>query len=250
MNKRVKMFPKGAFFILFCIMIALLTTSCIGIIRSNGTGELEIEERTISGIDSISIGSGMDLYVEQTGSETLKIEAEDNVLPLIINEISNGKLILRYQRTFFRFIITRKPVKIYLTVKDLNEIKISSGANLKSGLIQTENLKIDSGSGAKGEIEIDVDDLHCSLSGGADLMVKGTAARQDINVGSGATYDGEDLISSNVRVNVSSGSVATIHADEILETTISSGGTVRYHGAPQITSNITSGGNLESLSKD
>ncbi len=247
MDKRERIFIKVAVTIVFCMMFAFSATSCI---RFMGSGDVITEERTVSGFDSVSISSGMNLFIEQTGVETLRIEADDNILPAVVAEVSNRKLVISYKKRFLGSIVTRNPVNIYLTVEDLDEISLSSGANLISGFLATENLKIDSGSGANGEMVIDVTTFDSSISSGSNLIISGTAQRQDVRVGSGAKYDGKELISNQAKVNVSSGAEAAIHVTDSMDVVISSGATVRYYGEPQITSNITSGGKLESLSAD
>jgi hypothetical protein len=245
MDKKGRLFMKVAVTLVFCMMSVFPVTSCI---RFLGSGEAVTEERTVSGFDSVSISSGMNLFIEQTGDTSLRIEADDNILPAIVAEVSNRKLVIGYKKILFGSIVTRNPVNIYLTVADLDEINLSSGANLISGFIATENLKIDAGSGANGEMVIDVTAFDSSLSSGSNLIISGTAKRQSVRVGSGAKYDGKELISNQANVHVSSGAVAILHVMESLDAVISSGATVRYYGQPQITSNITSGGKLESLS--
>ncbi len=236
--------------ILFSFVLAITSTSCIRFIGLRGSGEVITEERNISQIDSISISAGINLYLERTGVEALRIEAEDNIIPLIITRVSDGELNIRYDRFVLGGIFTRRPVNIYVNIDKINSLRASSGANLESGPIKTETLSINLSSGANGEIDLDVTELESRLSSGANLRVSGSTENQDINVSSGANYDGSGLRSNNAIVNVSSGGFVQVNVSENLIADISSGGRVIHYGDPQIVSNISSGGSLESGSEN
>ena len=228
-------------------MPVLSISSCIRIVGFKGSGLVSSEERNVEGFNSVSTSAGINLYIEQTGAESLRIEAEDNIIPLIITEVSNDSLKISYKNVIFGGISTRRPVNIFLTVKDLNEIRLSSGANLESKPLKTEKLSVNLSSGANGDMIIDAKELEVRLSSGANLNISGEAGMQDIVLSSGVNYDAEKLISSDAKVSVSSGAVATINVDDELEVSISSGGSVIYYGKPQIISNISSGGTLKSM---
>ena len=77
------------------ILLSVFTTSCIYIGATIGSGNVITEERDVSGFDSISIGSSMNLIIEQTGSESLKIEAEDNIIPLVKTSVIGKELVIK-----------------------------------------------------------------------------------------------------------------------------------------------------------
>jgi hypothetical protein len=59
-----------------------------------GSGNVESESRDVSGFDEVDLRGVGNLSIRQTGSESLSVEAEDNVLPKITTEVVNGRLIL------------------------------------------------------------------------------------------------------------------------------------------------------------
>ena len=73
-----------------CLLTVFLV-SCFGSLVI-GSGKVISEERQISGINSISIGSSMNLFIEQTGSESVRIEADDNIIPYVSTQKIGGEL--------------------------------------------------------------------------------------------------------------------------------------------------------------
>lgn len=228
------------------LLVAFSATSCIRIAGIRGSGDVSSEERNIAGVDSVSVGSGINLYIDQNGTETLRIEAEDNILPLIVTEVENGHLKIDYKITLFRGLSLTKPVNIYLTVKEVNRVGISSGSTLRSENLKTDSLKLDLSSGAEGKITVDTNELEIRLSSGSRLTVSGKTADQEVDLSSGTVYEAEELSSRTAVLEVSSGATATVNVSENLDVDISSGGIVRYSGSPQIISDISSGGSLQS----
>jgi len=248
MNKKINiyarpmLFFKMAVFLTLIILVIISAASCIRLVGFSGSGNVITEERNISGFDSVSVSSGINLIIEQTGSESLKIEAEDNIVPKIITKVTNGKLNIMYKPWTLDFIV-------YLNVSDLNTISLSSGSTLNCKELNTEKLKVNLNSGASGEIKVKVKELDTALTSGSTLKVQGDAGKQEVKLSSGVTYDAENLVSKIAEVKVSSGAAATLNVSDSLDVNISSGGSVKYIGSPRIISNISSGGSLENLNK-
>jgi len=257
MNKKINiyarpmLFFKMAVFLTLIILVIISAASCIRLVGFSGSGNVITEERNISGFDSVSVSSGINLIIEQTGSESLKIEAEDNIVPKIITKVTNGKLNIMYKPWTLDFIgiNTSMPINVYLNVSDLNTISLSSGSTLNCKELNTEKLKVNLNSGASGEIKVKVKELDTALTSGSTLKVQGDAGKQEVKLSSGVTYDAENLVSKIAEVKVSSGAAATLNVSDSLDVNISSGGSVKYIGSPRIISNISSGGSLENLNK-
>ena len=252
MNTKAKTILKMLGIIVVIGMIILTATSCIRIVGIRGSGNVKSEDRSVSGFDSLSVGSGMNLFLKQGSIESLRIEAEDNILPMILTAVKNGKLEIKYKNFLIEGfgLNPNKSINVYLTVKDLKEIDISSGVRIESEEIKSDSLKIDVSSGAEGNMIIISKKLVVGLSSGSNLEISGQVDSQDIDLGSGGEYSAKDLISKTVVINASSGSNAVVNASENLDVKISSGASVEYAGSPKVISDISSGGRLTNISSD
>ncbi len=250
MNKKAKTILRMLGMIVLTGIIILASTSCIRIVGMRGSGNVKSEDRNVSGFDRVSVSSGMNLYLKQGSSESLTIEAEDSIIPRIQTVVKNGELKIRYKYSVLGSINLYSPTNIYLTVKDLRELDVSSGVTVESEEINSDSLKVDLSSGADGKMIITANKLVVDLSSGSRLEISGQADEQNIDLGSGGEYDARDLISKSVVIDASSGSNAVVNASENLEVDISSGATVEYSGSPKVISDISSGGVLRSISND
>ena len=62
-----------------------------------GSGNIVTQSFDVSGFDQIELNTIGDVHIEQGDSESLTIETDDNILPLLEVQVKDGKLILRAQ---------------------------------------------------------------------------------------------------------------------------------------------------------
>jgi hypothetical protein len=250
------------------VMIVLLpvaTTSCIYIRATIGSGNVVTEERDVSGFDSISIGSSMNLIIEQTGSESLKIEAEDNIIPLVKTSVIGKELVIKLAPGSF---ISIKPINCYVNVKDLKGLKVSSSASADCKELTTDKLDINVSSSGRANLvihanELDIrvsssgraslvvhaNELSADLSSSALLTISGDVVKQNIKVSSSGNYEAGNLLSKECTARVSSSGSATVNVSDLLNANISSSGRVNYTGKPEIHQEISSSGRLNNITK-
>jgi hypothetical protein len=64
------------------VVLALLAVLLLaGCTITRGSGQLSSESRQVSGFTKVELSGSGELKIEQTGTESLTISAEDNVLP-------------------------------------------------------------------------------------------------------------------------------------------------------------------------
>lgn len=209
-------------------MLALMLLSgCIGggigMKVVTGEGPVINETRDVSGFDMIEINMGAELIIEQGETESLEIEARENLLPYLTSEVSGGKLILSVDRGIS--LVSGRAIIYRLTVKDLSELKINGAVMLSAN-------------------DLDLDELTVIVNGTGTCTLTGDIREQIINISGGATYNAEDVTSENVTVLVNGVSTVSVNASEILDVIINGTGTVTYSGNPDITQEINGVGSV------
>ena len=226
-----------------CLLLVFLT-SCFGV-QVIGSGKVISEERQVSGISSISIGSSMNLFIEQTGSESVRIEADDNIIPYVSTQKIGGELKIQLKSVSFGNI---NPINCYVTVKDLSKIKVSSSATAKCDDLKTENLSIEMASSSKGDLTLYVTKLNLNIGSSADLTLSGETVSQDIKLGSSGRLEAYNLVSKDCKIVAQSSGNANINVSEKLDAQVSSSAHINYKGDPEINSKISSSGSLNKAS--
>lgn len=231
-------------FIFLFLFFAFFLASC-SLLKYAGIGNVVSEDRPVSGIKSISAGSSINLIIEQAETEALRVEAVESLIPNIASEVVNGELQISLKGVNFANI---RPVNCYVTVKDLNQIKVSSSASVNCDMLKTENLSIEMASSSKGFLNLDVASLDLSLASSANLTLSGKAESQTIRVSSSGKLDAFNLICRNCEIEVSSSGNASINVSENLDAEVKSSAKLSYKGNPKVSSDVSSGGILNKVS--
>jgi hypothetical protein len=190
---------------------------------TNEPGNVTSESRDVSGFNEVELKGIGNLSIEQTGSESLIVEAEEEVLPKIRTEVDNNRLIIGPKLN--TSLSTTEPINYKLTVKDLNTLKVSGSADVD----------------AEG---IDTDELAVGISGSGDVKIGGKAGSQDIEISGSGSYRAEDLESIEAKIEVGGSGSAIINVSEELEAEVSGSGSVEYVGNPTVNQHVSGAGEV------
>ena len=202
------------------LVLAVLIGGCAQV---EGSGNVVSESRDVSGITALEFGEDGDLLVEQTGTESLTITADDNLLPYLKSEVRGGRLIIGNRDG-----INLRPsttIVVKLTVRNLNAISLSGDGTIDARGINSDQLRI-------------------SVSGDGRIEAAGNAETQEIKVSGDGSYAAEQLTSKVARVQISGDGKAVLAVTEKLDASISGDGSVEYTGNPAVTQNISGDGSV------
>jgi Putative auto-transporter adhesin, head GIN domain len=200
--------------------VVLLLAACS---VTRGSGQLATESRAVSGFSKIDLSGGGELTIQKTGTESLSISAEDNLLPRLTSEVSNDTLILGTKPN--TTILPQQPITYTVTVKDLTGVAVSGSGNIRVPDLTTTALSI-------------------SISGSGTITVNGTVEDQDLEISGSGGYEAAQLTSKTVKADISGSGTANVLATNVLDVEISGSGTVTYSGNPQIEQEISGSGKL------
>ena len=77
-------------FLLTVLIIGLFSSACGGAETIQGSGNVTSESRNVSNFNEVELQGIGNLTVQQTGSESLTIEAEENIIPYLKTEVQDS----------------------------------------------------------------------------------------------------------------------------------------------------------------
>lgn len=202
----------------------------------------DTQDRHLTGFNAIQLSASYNVYITQSGTESVKVEAPADEINYIVTEVQGGVLKI-YNKDKHSWSWTgNKKMDIYVSVKDINSIAISGSGDVffKEG-ITTKALKIKvSGSGdVLGKVN--VKNFEAGLSGSGDVKISGKADNSAITVSGSGDVSARDLITLNTSVRLSGSGDATVYASENIDAATSGSGDIRYAGSPKHVSTSTHG---------
>jgi putative autotransporter adhesin-like protein len=204
------------------LAVVLLLAACSGS-ATRGSGQLATESRKVSGFSKINLSGIGELTIQKTGTESLSISADDNLLPRLTSEVSNDTLVLGTKPN--TTIVSKQPITYSVTVKDLTGVAVSGSGNIRVPDLTTTALSI-------------------SIIGSGTIKVNGTANDQDLEISGSGRYEAAQLTSKTAKVHISGTGTANVLATDVLDVKISGSGTVTYTGNPQVRQEIIGSGKL------
>jgi len=227
------------------LIILFTTSSCFmeGLTGIKGSNHVVSEDRNISSnFEIIKVQQGITLYLTQGNLTNIKVEADDNIIDLLVTEISNNELKIYFEKNVSK----AKARNVYLTTSDISKLKTSSGARVKSeNTIQTTTLNLDSSSGSSIKVHVNAKEVNSESSSGSHIKIYGKTKRFSANSSSGSSIDADELESFEAYTKASSGSNINVNVSGQLTATASSGGDIDYEGTPtSINKNTSSGGSV------
>jgi hypothetical protein len=190
---------------------------------TSGTGAVKTETRTVSGFTAVELGGNGDVTVQQNGTESLTISAEENLLPLLTSEVVDGTLKLGVKDG--ARIDSTQPIGYQITVKNLSGLDLGGSGNQTVTGVKTASLRV-------------------RVAGSGAVTATGTADAQDVQIAGSGTYRGIGLTSKTASVNSAGSGTAELSVSDRLDVKIIGSGTVTYSGSPQITQSVIGSGTL------
>lgn len=187
------------------------------------SGRVVSEPRIVAGVTAVELTTPGTLMIDQTGTESLTIEAEDTVLPLLSSDVAGGVLSLGVRED--ASVTTTRPIVYRLTVRMLDAITVA-------------------GSGDVIAANLDTGRLTTVISGSGEVRLAGSADVQDVQISGSGDYAGGDLPGASATVAITGSGEVTVRVSDALAVTIIGSGDVRYFGSPRVTKNITGSGDV------
>lgn len=192
-----------------------------------GSGVVATEEREVEDFDAVVVKGIGELRIEFTGEESLSIEAEDNILPLLTSEVSGNELVLGPRSGVG--ITAHEPIIYRLTVAELSAISVSGSVNVDARGILGDRLTV-------------------SSSGSSDMRITGSVDRLSLDKSGSGTFSGRRLESAHASVEVSGSGDVVLNVADTLDVTASGSSDVRYVGNPRVSQvDVSGSGSVEPL---
>lgn len=229
------------------LIIFFTTSSCIfdGLSGIKGSNNVVSESRNISSnFESIKVAQGITVYLTQENATEVNVEADDNIIDLLITEVKNNELKIYFEKNVYK----AKARNVYLTTKDISQIRTSSGAQvITENTIHTNTLNLDSSSGSSIKIHIKANNVNSETSSGSNIKIEGETTILTAKSSSGSSIKAQNLTTTNASVKASSGSNIYVNTSKQLTAKASSGGYINYKGEPtNVNKNTSSGGSVSS----
>lgn len=175
-----------------------------------GSGNAKKETRSVSGFKRIEAGGAVNLSITLGGDFSVSVEADDNLLPLILTETSGDTLKISSKENFS----PKTKINVQITMPEITGLQISGASNAVVANV-------------KG------DEIDLKASGASKIKITGEAKSVKTDASGASTIDAESLSTENAEADSSGASTIIVAPTGDLNAKASGASSVYYTGEPK-----------------
>ena len=212
----------------------------------SGSGIIKSETRNVAGFTAIKLSLPASVQIRQGATESVVIETDDNILPLVETIVEDGALKIRplEKNSSFR----TKTLNVTINAKNIDSISAAGSGNISADSLKAETLKISvAGSGDVQIKAVDAGTVKISIAGSGDLVLGGKATTLEASIaGSGEVKAGK-LETQHSKISVAGSGNAVVWAKDTLKLSVVGSGDVQYYGDAKVSKSIAGSGSVTRL---
>jgi len=212
-----------------------------------GDGNLKKETREVSNFTSLSSQGSIDVQIAYGTSNTIEVEADENLLPYIETKVEDGKLTIRSQKNIN--LKSRSGIIVHVSMTSIHSLFQSGSGNIDGSGVFSNDGKTEIRVSGSGNIKLEFgtfNDIALFVSGSGNINLKGnTANNVTVAITGSGNIDCSNVSSNDVDVKISGSGNVKVNAEKSIVAKISGSGNVFYKGnATNISSKISGSGKV------
>ena len=191
-----------------------------------GAGAAVKEVRNVGHFRAVRLSTDARVIVRQGKHDSVVVEAESNVLPLVETYVEDGTLVVEDARHF------KSPnAAVVITVRRISSIGTTGTVAVTAEGLNVPTLSLSmGGSSALSLKAVSVGKLRAALGGSSALKVSGVADDLSAELGGSSALRATELAARSVSVNGGGSAQAVVWATESLSISLSGSAGVSYFG--------------------
>jgi len=230
------------------VMSALLFASCRYVTgdRIRGNGNVKTETRSPGNFKSVSSHGSFNVYVS-SGDQSVKVEAEDNLLPYIETYVDGSELHIGTKDNYW--LRPGRPVKIFVSSPNFDGIRSYGSGDIIGQAKITNSSKLDLRVNGSANIKMDVDapEIDAETNGSGDIDLSGSTKSWDGEIHGSGNIRAMDLKAEDATIKIYGSGDADVFASVKLDVHVAGSGDVHYKGNAQLSSSIAGSGRVKKL---
>lgn len=174
-----------------------------------GNGQLVTQQRPVGDFRAVSLRGAGDLVVQVGPRASLRVTADSNILPLLVQRQRGDELILETRQSYR----SRNKPRYVLTVPSLHSVGIAGSGDARVEGVASERFSM-------------------AIGGSGHIVARGRTGRLALTIGGSGSIDARALPASSATVTIGGSGTAQVATNGPLSGTIAGSGSIRYLGRP------------------
>ena len=178
-----------------------------------GNHHLQTEVRRLPSIQRVTAKGDFDIRIVHSSQQKVMLTAESNVLPLVVTQVKNGRLIVQLKSDVN--ISTHHPIQVTLQLRSIEEVVSRGSSHFDLSELQEPQLNV-------------------FLEGAGDMHLSGQVNEASYQIVGTGKIDAQHLQENDVEANLSGAGQLRVSVKHHLQVAITGVSKVRYTGHPVV----------------
>ncbi len=177
-----------------------------------GSGRIVTQTRNLSDCSGLVLKNLGNVYLTQADSQSVLIEADDNIINKVITVKENGSLLAGLPDGSY----SRVTLNIHVSLKAFEELVIQGAGNIYcSGQINSDN-------------------LYCSVNGAGNIKLKGIGEYLNCIINGAGNINAKEFTAAKCTAVVNGAGNCIVYVTDRLDAAVNGVGSIVYYGNPAI----------------
>jgi hypothetical protein len=188
-----------------------------------------------------------DVEITQGPVTSVKVEADENILPFILISENDGSLVIK-SKEHVNFSPT-KSIRIYITTSKLEQIQLSGSGNIigKNKFTGGDKLILKISGSGDIQLEVNAPEVKAEISGSGSMTLQGETQNENITIAGVGDYNANGLKAENAKVSIAGSGDVKVFAENKLDISIAGSGSVFYKGAATVKQHVVGSGEIKKM---
>jgi len=186
-----------------------------------GSGIVQTEQRDVGVFAAVKCKIGGEITVTRAEQATLRITADDNLLPIIKTEVKDGTLIVSAEESYS----SKTRVCLQIEVPMISRVEVLGSADVLLDSVTDEKLEI-------------------AIRGSGDIKAIGEVRSLDVIINGSGDLKLKQLQAQTCNICINGSGDAVLSVAESLDARINGSGDIIYYGTPHLQVKMRGSGNI------
>ncbi|MBI5913886.1 MAG: DUF2807 domain-containing protein [Bacteroidetes bacterium] len=211
---------------------------------TKGEGPKVTKALDLPSFNGIAMTISGDVYLRQGGTQSVKIEAQQNIIDNLKKEVKDGV----WKIGFNKNVRDHESIKIWVTVPDLKSVAVSGSGSIigENAFSSLGDLSLAISGSGDIKLESNSNALDVAISGSGDMELSGSTGNSNMKISGSGDISAFGLSTKSCTVKISGSGDSSVSVSDQLEVAIAGSGDVYYKGRPSVRSKISGSGDVMS----
>jgi hypothetical protein len=211
-----------------------------------GSGVVKKQDRVATNFTGIELSLPAQVELRMGDKESVTVEADDNILPLVHVGVDGGTLQLRASRKNLAF--DTHLIRIVVTARDIRQLSVGGSGSITGSGLKAPRLTLEIGGGGSIDMKrVQSNTLNASIGGSGNIKLAGAARKLSVTIGGSGDVQAGLMRADEASVTIGGSGSATLWLVNALRTVIAGSGDVNYYGDPRTNNTIVGSGEIKRL---